>query len=233
MKRLDQNRQDAFARALQYNTDHALAPAVPRATALFTELGGIKTGMLADAATQATGFTAFRGGTDERGEAFDGLLDEMRVLNRIARGLNKTEFPELREQFRMPRSRSFAGITAQARAFATNAAAQEAVFTDRGLPAGFVAAFTTKVDAAEEAVEARNTGLINRAGATAGLKAKGRRGVEILRELDGIMGVALRNNPVLFGAWKVARRIASPARAAAEPPAAGGGGGSTPPPSGS
>ena len=57
MKRLDQNRQDAFARALQYNTDHALTPAVPRATALFTELGGIKTGMLADAATQATGFT--------------------------------------------------------------------------------------------------------------------------------------------------------------------------------
>jgi hypothetical protein len=231
MKRLDYSRQDAFARALQYNTDHAPTPAVARATALFTELGGIKTGMLADAAAQATGFTAFRGGADGREEAFVVLHDEMGVLNWIARGLSKTEFPELREQFRMPRSHSFAAITAQARAFATNATAQEAVFTDRGLPAGFVAAFTAKVDAAEAAVESRNTGLINRAGATAGLKAKGRRGVEILRELDGIMKVALRSNPVLLGAWKVARRIARPAPAAEETPA--GSGGSTPPPSGS
>jgi hypothetical protein len=233
MTRLDNSIKDAVARALQYNTGHALVPAVTRATTLFTELDGIKTGIEADMAAQATGFTGFRGGAGERKQAYLELLAEMRVMNRIALGLDKAAFPAMREQFRMPRSRTYANITAQGRAFATNAAGQEAIFTDRGLPAGFLAAFSTKVDAAEDAINARNTGLLNRAGATAGIKAKGRRAVAILRELDSIMAVALRNDPVLLGAWKVARRIARRAPATPEETPAGGGGGSTPPPSGS
>jgi hypothetical protein len=232
MNRLDNSIQDAVARSLQYNSDHPLVPAVARATTLFTELGGLKTGLEADMAIQATGFTGFRGGASERKQAYAELLGEMRLLNGIARGLDKAEFPALREQFRMPRSRTYANITAQGRAFATNAAPQEAIFTDRGLPAGFLAAFTAKVDAAEDAIAARSTGLLNRAGATAGIKAKGRRGVAILRELDSIMAAALRNDPVLLGAWKVARRIARRGPASEGTPA-GSGTGSTPPPSGS
>jgi hypothetical protein len=234
MKRLDQRRDDAFARALQYIAENALVPAVPRATALFTELGTIRTGMQADAALQATGLTGFRGGAAERKQAYFSLYDEMRVLNTIARSLPKAEFPDTAEQFRLPRSRSYAAITAYARAFATHATANEAIFTDRGLAAGFVAAFTAKTDAAEAAVGIRHTGLMNRSGGTAGLAAKGSRGVAILRELDGIMKTALRNDPVLLGKWKTARRIArSEAEASAAPPPNGGDSATVAPPSGS
>ena len=135
----------------------------------------------------------------------------------------------------MPRSRSYANITAYGRAFATNAAAQEAIFTDHGMPAGFLAAFTAKVDAAEDAIGMRNSGLINRSGATAGIKAKGRRGVAILRELDAIMAAARRNDPVLLAAWKTARHIARPVKEKApvgSGSGSGAGDGSTPPPSG-
>ena len=234
MNRIDQNLVDAFGRSLRYNEDHPLLPAVTLATTLFTELGGIVTGINADLALQATAFTGFRGGSDERKQAFSGLLGEMRVMNRIAFSLDKVAFPGVREQFRMPRSRSYVAITAQARAFATNAAAKEALFTDHGMPAGFLAAFTTKVNEAEGAIAARDTGLINRSGATAGIKAKGRRGVAILRQLDAIITAARRNDPVLLAAWKTARRIARPVKEKA--PADGGsnsGSGSTPPPSGS
>ena len=226
MNRLDQTQMDAFGRSLRYNEDHPLLPAVALATTLFTELGGIVTGINADLALQATAFTGFRGGSDERKQAFFDLLGEMRVMNRIAFGLDRAAFPAVREQFRMPRSRSYAQITAQARAFATNATPQEAVFTDHGLPTGFLAAFTAKVDAAEDAIAMRDTGVINRSGATAGIKAKGRRGVKILRQLDSIMAAARRNDPVLLAAWKTARRIARPTKG--EAPAD-----STPPPSGS
>jgi hypothetical protein len=88
------------------------------------------------------------------------------------------------------------------------------------------------VVSAAAAFASRFTGLINRAGATAGIKAKGRRGAAILRELDSIMAAALRNDPVLLGAWRTARWIARPAPAPEETPA-GSGGGSTPPASGS
>ena len=226
MNRLDQYQLDAFGRSLRYDEDHPLLPAVTLATTLFTELGGIVTGINADLALQATAFTGFRGGADERKQAFFQLLGEMRVMNRIALGLDQTAFPAVREQFRMPRSRSYASITAYGRAFATNAAAQEAIFTDHGLTAGFLTAFTAKVNAAEDAIAMRDSGLINRSGATAGIKAKGRRGVAILRQLDAIMNVAQRNDPALLAAWKTARHIARPARE--EAPA-----GSTPPPSGS
>ncbi len=234
MNRLDQTQVDAFGRSLRYNEDHPLLPAVALATTLFTELGGIVTGINADLALQATAFTGFRGGSDERKQAFADLVGDMRVMNRIALGLNPVAFPAVKEQFRMPRSRSYANITAQARAFATNATAQEALFTDHGMPAGFLAAFTAKVDAAEDAIATRDSGLINRSGATAGIKAKGRRGVAILRQLDSIITAARRNDPVLLAAWKTARRIARPTREKA--PAddgSGSGSGSTPPPSGS
>ena len=218
MNRLEQYRLDAFPREVQYNKDHPLATPIARATALFTELDGVVTAMRAHNGSQAVGLTAFRGGTDDRRQAFLTLLGEMRVLNKLARGLDPVEFPAMREQFRMPESRSFVNIAGYGRAFATNASDQEAVFTERGLPAGFIAGFTAMVTAAEAAVQNRNTGLINRSGATAGIAAMGRRGLAISRELDSIMSVALRHDPVLLAAWQTAKRVAR--RAPATPPTA-------------
>src|SRR5215207_276809 len=215
MQSLDQNRYDAFGRILQFNEDHPLAPPILRATALFTELGVIKAGMTADNTGQATGATVFRGGAAERRQLFTELYGDLQVVNKLARGLDRVEFPALAEEFRMPASRSFANTAAQGRAFVANAAGREAIFTDRGLPVGFFTALAAKVTAAEAAAAARYTGLINRSGANAGLRAKSRQGLAIVRELDGIISAAIRNDPVLVGAWRTAKRVAR--RAPAEP----------------
>jgi hypothetical protein len=142
----------------------------------------------------------------------------------------------------MPRSRSFANVAAQARAFVANAAGREAVFTDRGLPAAFFTALAAKVTAAEAAAGNRHMGLINRAGANGALRAKSRRGIAIARELDGIISAATRNDPERLAAWRVAKRVArrAPATAPGGSGSSGRGGsggsgssGCTPPPSGS
>jgi hypothetical protein len=231
MNRLNQYRHDAFVRALQYKADHPLETPIARATELFTELGGIATAMNAHNASQAIGRMGFRAGADERRQLFASVVGDLQVINRIARGLDAAQFPAVAEEFRMPKSRSYANIAASGRAFVANAAGREAIFTDRGVLTAFFTAFAAKVTAAEAAVAARNTGLINRAGATAGITANGRRGVAILRELDGIISAAARNDPALLAAWRTAKRIAR--KAPAEEPAGSGADGSTTPPAGS
>jgi hypothetical protein len=232
MQSLDKNRFDAFERILQHSEDHPLATPIARATALVTELRGVVTGMRGDDGNEAIGKTGFRGGAAARRELFAAVYGDMQVVNKIARGLSRADFPAVAEEFRMPRSRKFASVASQARAFVANAAAREAIFTDRGVPPAFFTALTAKVDAAEAAVGPRATGLINRAGANAGLRAKSRRGIAIVRELDGIITAATRTDPVLLAAWKTAKRVARRAPAM-EPEGSGTGSGSTPPVGGS
>lgn len=216
----------AADRGGQYFVENPLTPAIPLVTTLVTELDTVATAMRGHGAIQATGFTGYRSGADGRRFAFDSILDDMRALSRIAKGLDRSVYPTMRELFRMPRSRSYVHVAAQGRAFATNATENEAVFTDRGMPAGFLAAFTAKVTAAEEAVVAVNTGVIDRAGATRGIAVKGRRIRAILRELDGILRLVLVNSPELLAAWYTARHIATRKKQGEEVPAGGGGDGS-------
>ena len=215
MKRLDQNTLDAFICIGQYNTDNPLTPAIPRATTLFADLATVANTMELNGSSQATGFTGFRGGSQARRFAFAAVLTEMRAMNKIAFGLDPLDFPGLREEFRMPSSRSYQNTLAQARTFVTNATGKEAIFTDRGMPTGFLTAFTALVDAAEASVHTRNTGRMNRAAATFAMTVARRRGHVVLRELDSIMRAALRDNPGLLAAWKTAKRIAR--RAPSEP----------------
>ena len=229
MNRLNLDRYDSYVRIGQHDEENPLNPPVPRATELLTELRTVATGMAAESGLQDTGLTGLRGGTDERQQAFAELLAEMKVMNIIARGLDRAAFPGIMEQFRMPRSRSFGNIVARGQAFVANATGKEAIFTDRGLATGFLTAFTAKVTAAEAAAENRNVGLLNRAGATAAATAKGRRGLAIVRELDAIMTVALRNSPGLLASWRAAKRVTRRNRDAEETPA-GSGTGTTPPP---
>ena len=224
MNRLNQNLRDAFITIGQFNTDHPLNPLVPRATTLFTELASVADSMDVNGSLQATGITGFRAGSQERRFAFATLVTEMRALNKIARGLDQDEFPGIREEFRMPQSHSFANILAQAGAFVTNATGKETVFTERGMPAAFLTAFTTLVNAAQASVHTRNTGRIKRSAATVGTTIKGRRGLKLVRELDGIISVALRNDPAQLAAWRTAKRVVR--RAPAEEASAGAG---TPP----
>ena len=230
MNRLNLDRYDSYIRIGQHDEENPLTPAIPRATELITELRTVATGMAADSGLQDAGLTGLRGGSDERQQAFAILLGEMKAMNVIARGLDRALFPGVAEQFRMPRSRSFGNIAARGQAFLANATGKEAIFTDRGLATGFLTAFAAKVTAAEAAVGTRNVGLLVRASGTAGATAKGRRGLAIVRELDAIMTVALRNNAGLLAACRTAKRVARRSRGGETPADSGSGSGTTPPP---
>ncbi len=229
MNKLNQRYVASFESVGQYDEDHPLLPAIPRATTLFTELEGIAAAMHTQGGQQSAGRALFRGGADERRTAFYALYAELRLMNTIALALDPVEFPGIQEQFRLPRSRSYENILNAALAFAENAAGKEAIFTDRGLPTGFLTALNTQIAAIAGIGANRATGLSNQAGATAGLAAKRRRGIAIVRELNGIMKIVHRDNPTLLAAWRTAKRVArtTPAEQPVSDP--GTGGGSTPP----
>ena len=234
MDKLNQRCLHSFESVGQHDEDNPLTPAIPRATTLFAELKGIATAMHAQGGDQSAGNSLFRGGADERRIAFKALYAEIRPMNMIAVSLDPEEFPGIYALFRLPRSRSYENILNAALAFAENAAGKEAIFTDRGLPTGFRTALVTKIAAITGVGANRASGLNGRAGATAGLAAKRRRGLAIVRELNGIMKVVYRDNPTLLASWRAAKRVprTAPAQRSPEPPGSGTGG-SIPQPTGS
>jgi len=207
MNNLNQRIYAAFDCSVQYSIDNPLATPIARATALFAELATAKTAMLAHSGAQATGSTTFHGGVDERQLLLTELLDDMRAIAKIARGLDKAAFPTIREEFRLPNSYGVARVLATARAFVAHATAQVALFTERGLPATFVTDLNNRITAVEASAQGRNTGLLSQVGGTAGIDVAARRGLAALRELDGIMSAALKDNEVLLAAWNVAKHI--------------------------
>jgi hypothetical protein len=76
-----------------------------------------------------------------------------------------------------------------------------------GLPATFVTDLNNRITAVEASAQGRNTGLLSQVGGTAGIDVAARRGLAALRELDGIMSAALKDNEVLLAAWNVAKHI--------------------------
>ena len=207
MNNLNQRIYAGLDRSVQFSIDYPLATPIARATALFTELATAKTMMLAQSGAQAIGSTGFHGGVDARQQLLTELLDEMRTISKIARGLDKVAFPTVREEFRMPRSYGVNRVLATARAFVANATGQVALFTERGLPATFVTDLNNRVTAVETAAGGRNSGLLGQVAGTAGIDVAARRGLAALRELDGIMSAALKDNEVLLAAWNVAKHI--------------------------
>jgi hypothetical protein len=192
---------------LQFNANNPMTPAVPRVTALQAELTTTTTALRDYGAAQINHHSAFRGAVDNRVLLRDQTLEALRQINKIARALNKAAFPNAQENFRMPRSKSYANVAAAARSFATHGEAMEQAFIDRGRPATFVADLRALATGLDTAANARHTGLTEQVGATAGIAEKTREAIAILRELDAIITPLLENDPGLLATWKSAVHI--------------------------
>ena len=226
MNQKSQRVLDACVSTVQQLIINPLNPAVPRVTALSAELTTV-TGALRDfGAAQINLRSAFRGAVDNRLLLRGKTLEALRQINKIARALNKEAFPTARENFRMPRSNSYANLAAAARSFATHGEAMEEAFIDRGRPATFVSDLKALATGLDTSANARQTGLQEQVGATVGITEKTREAVAILRELDAIITPLIEGDAVLLATWKSAVHIESDPVSETEEPESPGSGGS-------
>jgi hypothetical protein len=192
---------------IQHVIINPMNPAVPRVTTLTAELTTVTDALRDYGAAQINYRSAFRGAVDNRVLLRDKALDALRQINKIARALNKAAFPNARENFRMPRSKSYANLAASARSFATHGEAMQQAFIDRGRPATFAADLRALATGLDTAAYARHTGLIGQVGATTGIAEKTREAIAILREMDAIITPLIEKDPALLATWKSAVHI--------------------------
>lgn len=176
-------------------------------------------GDLSDAATgQQSGAGGFHAGTTSKAVQRDGLLAELRAINRsaaaIAAAQNK---PEIMDTFRMPHGNNDTVLAAKARAFADAAESLKAAFIELEHPANFIEALRQRVSDFENADSAQNTGQQNRSGATASISPALDAGLTAVKQLDAIMHNKYAGNPEKLAAWLSASNVARPSVAKQHP----------------
>ena len=224
MNKQDIRRLDMLVRADQFGTDHPLTPANARVTALLLLLKAVITQVNTLGGGQESGRGQFRGGASERLRLSKSLRKLMRKISDIGAVLDPAAYPGAREQFRMPRTKTYQDLLNRAQAFLEAVGPIKSAFVERDLPvdfdeqlAGLIAEFTT-------ATQLKASGLADQVQGTAGVRAATLNGVDIVRELGAILKVRYENDPGLMAAWKSASHIERPPRSE-EPaaPAAGSG----------
>jgi hypothetical protein len=207
MNKLIIRRLAAFDRIVDFGANHALTPALPAAAALYTQMGTIADDLRGHAGDQDGGRGEFLGGSAVRLQVADGLLDQMRPINRITRSMDPEQYPGLREKFRMPKSANYEKLIARAQAFLDALAPVKSVLVARGLPADFDEQLSSKKDELVAATDRKNTGNAQQVGGTASLLAKSKEGMQSLQELDAILSYQYRNDPDLLAGWKAACHV--------------------------
>jgi hypothetical protein len=198
---------DAFDRVVEFGANHPLTTPIAAVTTLYTGVGNVATAIRGHQGDQESGRGEFLGGSSTRALMAERLLKQMRPINRIARSLNREQYPGVREKFFMPRLGGFEGIIGRAEAFIDAIAPIKSAFTDRGMPATFDAELEAAKDALVAAAGDKNAGLATQVGGTAGFLVKSREGLLLMRELDAILSHQYRDNPVLLAAWKSACHV--------------------------
>jgi peptidyl-tRNA hydrolase len=133
------------------------------------------------------------------------VLDGMKTLALTARRVTRPE-PGT-SPFRMPKRRTVKVEIATARAFIAEAEKRHEQFVRFGLPSTFVSDFGALVDDLQRAVDVRLSSRTGRRQAQAGIETALAEGLEAVRDLDAIVAIATRQDPVVYAAWQTARHI--------------------------
>lgn len=226
------NRRMATAdRVIKFGEDHPIVPALATATALYTETDVLFEELRNLAGDQDGGRGEFRGATDIRQVAAEALLSQMRPINLIARALKRSVYPEVAEVFKLPSEGGYEGMISRAQAYLDAIPPLKVQFTSRGLAADFDTQLTAAKTALEAATAGKASGLAKQVGSTAGLLAKSKEVLDVIKELDAILSHLYKDDPVKYAAWKSASRVERPPVRKKVPPVpvptAGGGGAST------
>lgn len=112
--------------------------------------------------------------------------------------------------FRMPARKSAAVVLARARLFIEEVGKRHDQFERVGLTPPLISEFETLVNVLEAAVTVQLNSRARRGNAQAGLVAALKRGFVVIRDLDVVVAIALRNDPVRLAGWQAARHIEGP-----------------------
>lgn len=146
----------------------------------------------------------------------DAVLTSLKAIAGTARRISFA-VPDI-NPFQLPRRRSFSTMIATGRAFIVEADKRQAEFVKLGMPATFVADFTSAVDALEQAVTLQINSRTLRLDAQAHLEHALDDGLHLVGDLDTILGNSLRPNPALLATYRGARRIGGTQPPAAQAP---------------
>jgi hypothetical protein len=219
MKRKDTHRREALLRIHQFLKDYPEATSNLRVGTLLAEIAAVLEETDDFEVDQHLGNGRSRGGTAECHRIADELRTSMRLISDMAKALDRSEFPGLAEQLRMPR-KGYAKLQGHATAFLEAIAPVKQAFVERMLSADFDLQLQRLNDGLSRALNRRISGKVKQIKGTAGIEDTVRRGMKLVRELDAIMRVAYANDPALLAAWKGAVRIKRERRTA--PPVAPG-----------
>jgi hypothetical protein len=166
--------------------------------------------MQTGAATQVSETGEASQAFDSKDDFYDAMLAMIKHMNMLANGF-ADEIPGSDLLFRVPRNRSQANIRATAVAFHEDSVAPyEAKFIAYGMAATFRADLQALIDGFDTADVTADTSVIEKAGATGGLKDAAKRGMTNSTKLNGIVRVKYQNNPQQLAAWTVASHLEKP-----------------------
>ena len=134
------------------------------------------------------------------------ILEDMRAINRAARGLG-VDNPEIAALFRMPHGNNYQTLLAAATAFYNNSAAHETELIAYGLDIRFRSDLQSNINDLDAAVTAQNQAKDARTGATGTVGAALKTMNGALRRLRGIVPNVYRNNPRQLAAWASAAHV--------------------------
>lgn len=131
-----------------------------------------------------------------------------RYMKTIAKSARRISRPERDPSpFKLPRRNLLQVQVAAAQAFLVEAERRQARFVAIGLPPTFISDYRVLVDELTQAFHGRLNSKTIRATAQAGIATAIRQGLEVVRDLEVLVEIATRQDPVLAAAWRSARTI--------------------------
>lgn len=176
---------------------------------LIISLNGEIERIKAMAARQIAGLNNKSQGHGQKDEIVAGLRRALREINLVAQAMNN-EINMTANKFRLSRRASEQVLLATARAFLTEAAPLKADFIKYGLPLDFLEKLTALIAAYDESKLTVNNAASAQGAATGALKEAFRRASQFSKNLDFIVKVTYRDDPMKLAAWNIASHLERP-----------------------
>ena len=201
----DRKRSDMQIRVEQFGVDNAPDfPAFP--TTLFADLAVIVNDVQSTSAAQQSGFGESAQQYEVKDTWRENLRDEMSAISRTAKSMEYA-FDGISNKFFFQRNMADADMLAKARAWQTELIPYKSDFVNYGLSGTFIGELTAAADAFEASFSTTASATAEHVAATAGVSAKIRQGMIIVRTLDGIVRNIYANNPGKLAAWLSASHV--------------------------
>jgi hypothetical protein len=174
---------------------------------LITELQTTITTLDELGGNQVTGRGERGAGVASRLQTAAELRAILRAIAKVAASLNPVQYPGVAEQFKAPQSNGFAALLNSARATVDRLVPPiRQVFVDRlGQP--LLDRLPVLLTQFETNTDLKHAGRDGMVASTAALGFISQRGMAIVRELDPIVTVVLKNKPELLVAWASVSRV--------------------------